>query len=524
MLLRSRFRTLSARILLLGLVPVLLFILLFLGLVRPRVRELILQEKRASLRQMVELATGILQNQEAEVTAGRLDRASAEKRARELVGALRYDRTNYLFVLDGDGTMRVHPRAELIGRPVDALDPATSTLFRDLVRVARGPDGFHAYAFTRAGSVGLQPKISYVKTFEPWGWILGTGVYVDDVDALTWAFFGQLLLGAVLVGGASMVIASRQSRRISRPLRDLVEGLRRSDLHHRLEAEGCTETVEAAQAFNAYNDRLRGTVHEVEGLAERVASGSAELAASAEEMVRTVEELARLGEALRGAGEEVSGAMGRLHDNAEAMSGRTRQTSVLSGEAVQDTAEGARAGQEAVEGMRQIEEVMGRIVSSVQVIQDIARSTNLLSLNAAIEAAKAGAQGKGFAVVAEEIRKLAERSRAGAQEIAQLIQRTHASVAGGVERVGVTLEHLEAIRRRMEGIALSVREVGDLGQEQSGTTAEASGRMGQTASRLAQNAAATHQLATTVAQVTVTAEELARVADGLRQVVRGFER
>jgi len=173
--------------------------------------------------------------------------------------------------------------------------------------------------------------------------------------------------------------------------------------------------------------------------------------------------------------------------------------------------------------MRAIQDATTRIVSAVQAIQGIARQTNLLSLNAAIEAAKAGAAGKGFAVVAEEVRKLAERSAQSAKEIEGIIRITEEAVAGGDASVRTTLDHLEAIRRRISEIASRIRGIGGLSQEQARTSQTVGRLMDETAHQLDQNATAAHQMSTAVREIARTSEELAKVAEGLKDVVGRFK-
>ncbi len=523
---RFQFRSLSSKVLALSLLPVGLFLLFFGFYVLPTLHQAVLTAKKGGVRQVVETALTLLQEQEAQVQAGKRSLETAQARGKEILETLRYDTTNYLWIQASGPRIVGHGvRQEWAGKPTDDLgDPALAKLFRDLEQVAKAPEGgFLEYEFTKPGERGLFPKVGYIRTFAPWGWSVGTGIYVDDVDRQVRTIALVMLAGILAVSAIVFFLARALARRMVRPLHQLVAGLRNSDLSRQIPISGQDEVGEAAQAFNDYNGGMRKTVQDVSEFAQRVASGSTELAASADQMAQAVAEIAKVSEDLKSAGEQVSESMRGLGTNAALVATRTQEAETRSQDVVRETDRSAEAGQGTAQGMSDIQEVTGQIVKAVTVIQDIARQTNLLSLNAAIEAAKAGQQGKGFAVVAEEVRKLAERSRTAAQEIEALIQRTLEVVSGGVHSVDTTLASLEAIRERIGGMAHSISDIGGLSRQQADTGQQVADMMSQTTGRLAQNASATHELASTVHEIAKTSEELARVAEGLRSVVGGFK-
>jgi len=522
---RSYFQSLAGKVFSTAMIPVILFLVLIAAFMLPTVHSLLLDAKKEGLRQVVESAHSQVTHLAEEVKAGRLTEEEAQARAKDLVNALRFGDKNYVFIHGPNLSILVLPVAkQLEGKAGEQLPQGTLNIVRTLRQLTEDPaGGFFEYPYAKPGMQGLFPKAAYAKRVRDWDWVVGAGVYLDDVDAqmrkIAWMLLGGALVVAVLV----TYLARWRSRSMARPLNQLVQGLRESDLSKRIQVDTQDEIAEAAEAFNDYNGRMRETVLNISSFADRVASGSTELAATSQEMARAVHDIARVSEELKGAGEQVSQAMGTLSKNVEAMGDRTRQTGEQSDKAVQDTREGAEAGQGAAKGMEEIQEATSQVVKAVQVIQDIARQTNLLSLNAAIEAAKAGNMGKGFAVVAEEVRKLAERSRSAALEIVELNQRTQDAVAGGVEGTKVSVANLYAIRERITGIAGSIQEIGTLSRSQAETSRGVAVRMEETSLRLAQNASATQELSATVEEITKTSDDLAGVADGLRNVVMGFK-
>ena len=333
------------------------------------------------------------------------------------------------------------------------------------------------------------------------------------------------LAGLAVLGAIGVIVSYFVRKSILAPLGALsgsITQMAQGDLTVKAPVQNEDEIGELAETFNAMVSKLNQAMQNVEQASAQVASGSTELAASAEEMSRTVEDSAKVSEGLHEAGRTVQKNLQALNANVGAMAEQSNRTGIEAEQAVVDTAQGATAGQGTAKEMQEILGATTRIVKAVQVIQEIARQTNLLSLNAAIEAAKAGAQGKGFAVVAEEVRKLAERSALAAKEIEQLIAQTQEAVSGGVASVGVTQEHLEAIRRRITEVSSRIQEIGTLSGEQAKTSTGVGQLMDQTAARLDQNAASTTQLAATVTEIARTADDLARVAEKLKSIVTGF--
>jgi methyl-accepting chemotaxis protein len=519
-------KSISMKVLLMALVPMVVLILAYQFVLMPAVGRAIMKSKKDGVRQVVESAISLLTELDAKVSAGTLSKEDAQKQGKDLLQGFKYDGSNYVWIQAPGALIVMHPtKPEWNGKVMDAYKDSSGQVLFPALEVASktAEGGFLDYTFTKPGKDGVFPKVSFVKRFGPWDWIVGSGVYVDDVDKQIQTFKWTAL--SVILGLCLLlsVVVYRITKRMVRPLNELVRDLQASDLTRQIKIETEDEIGEAAKAFNLYNAGLREKILEMGGYANRVASGSNELSASAEEMSHAVEDIAKVSERLKTSGEEVSAAMRELSENADLVAQHTQASQRETKGAVADATRSSEASHGAVKGMSDIQAATSQIVQAIKVIQDIARQTNLLSLNAAIEAAKAGAQGKGFAVVAEEVRKLADRSRQAAKEIEELIQQTQEAVAEGVGSSQVTMESLETIRTRIEGLSERIGQIGVFADGQAETSASVTEKMTQTSTHLAQNAAATTQLAATVREIAKTSDELAQVADGLRNLVGTFK-
>ena len=152
----------------------------------PFIRGLIMEEKQATVSSLVQQATSLLASYQKQVEAGTLTKEEAQKRAAERIGAMRYDGANYIWINDLAPKMIMHPiKPELNGKDLsENKDPNGKALFVEMARVCRDKGkGFVDYAWSKPGNAQPVPKLSYVELYQPWGWVIGTGIYIDDVSA-----------------------------------------------------------------------------------------------------------------------------------------------------------------------------------------------------------------------------------------------------------------------------------------------------------------------------------------------------
>ncbi|MFZ4626544.1 MAG: methyl-accepting chemotaxis protein, partial [Rhodoferax sp.] len=398
----------------------------------------------------------------------------------------------------------------------DNKDPTGKRLFVEVVNIVKASGaGFVPYMWPKPGSANPVPKISYVKGFAPWGWVIGTGVYVDTVDAAVLQRAIGFAIGSLVLVVILLIIGLLISRSILHKLggepdyaADITQRIADGDLAVSIELKH-PQQASLLASIASMRDKFAAIVSQVRDGSEGVATASAEIAQGNNDLSARTEAQASALEQTAASMEQLSATVRQNADNA-------RQANQLAQVASSTAVRGGEAVADVVDTMKGINESSRKIADIIGVIDGIAFQTNILALNAAVEAARAGEQGRGFAVVASEVRSLAGRSASAAKEIKILISDSVQRVEQGtaqVDRAGVT----------MTEVVSSIRRVTDIMGEISAASGEQSVGVSQVGQAVTEMDQVTQQNAALVEQMAAAASSLRSQAHDLVAVVAVFK-
>ena len=481
-------------------------------------RKLILEERQTGVRQVVEVAHGIAVHFHALSTKGAMPDEEARQSAAAAMQALRYSGNEYIWINDMHPRMVMHPiRPELNGQDLSGnKDPNGLALFVEFVRTVKAQGaGFVPYMWPKAGSDTPVEKTSYVKGFEPWGWVIGSGVYIDTVNAAIW----QRALGfgvvALVLGAALLVLGTLVSRNLLRQLggepdyaRSIARSIAQGDL-----AVAVTTRPGDQSSLMLDIQAMQGNLHRI---VQRVRSGTEHIASASQQIAAGNHDLSSRTESQASALEQTAALMEEMTSNVKQNADNAHQASVLAQSASDVARKGGAVVEKVVQTMGSIEASSRKVADITGVIEGIAFQTNILALNAAVEAARAGEQGRGFAVVASEVRSLAGRSATAAREIKALIETSVNNVTEGcqqVERAGST----------MDEIVVNVRRVTDIMNEITSASQDQTSGIDQVNQAVGQMDQVTQSNAALVEEAAAAAQSLEHQAKGLVQAVSVFK-
>jgi methyl-accepting chemotaxis protein len=485
-------------------------------------QQQIADARRGELVTAVQAAASIVAAYQAKATAGAMPVEEAQKAAKEAVKLARYGgadgKADYLYIWGVDGTGVMHPiKPEWEGKPMlgKVKDGNGVDIIQQIVDgIAKSKDGraFVDTMFPRPGEKEPQPKLQYVVKVEGWNWIVGSGLYMDEVAAQSRAaLLSSLgLVGCVLcaIGGIGWMVARSVLRQIGGEpshamavMQEVAAGNLAVDLKR-------APSGSLLHGLAGMVESLRGTVNRVRQATDSITTASSEIAQGSADLSSRTEQAASSLQETASSMEQLTGTVKQTADSAHT-------ANQLVSSAAQVAQRGGEVVGQVVSTMDEINASSKKIADIIGVIDGIAFQTNILALNAAVEAARAGEQGRGFAVVAGEVRSLAGRSAEAAREIKTLI-------GTSVDKVEAGARLVQNAGQTMDEIVSSVQRVSDIIGEITAASSEQSSGIGQINGAVVQLDQMTQQNAALVEQSAAAAHSMKDQARGLAEVVSVF--
>ena len=271
-------------------------LIVVVGISLIKLRAQMFSERQIQTQHLIETASTLVDHYAQAAREGRLSEDTARKEALAAVTSLRYSDGEYFYILDPTGTVIAHGAdPKLVGRNLKAVKDQNGVAFAaEMIEGARADGGVTVrYVWPKAkGSTEPKPKIAFAKRYQPWDWIIASGIYVDDVN-------GAFIAAALELGGASLgvflllgTIAGLLGRAIVKPIPIMqrsIAAARAGDLSQIVNIETRDEIADMASDFNELLGSLRGSIGEVGSASSSVSAASVELEASADEMSRNAE-------------------------------------------------------------------------------------------------------------------------------------------------------------------------------------------------------------------------------------------
>ncbi|MBD9151483.1 MAG: methyl-accepting chemotaxis protein [Lachnospiraceae bacterium] len=412
----------------------------------------------------VQSAISITENYYELAQSGELPEAEAQKKAMEVIRSIRYgdDNSGYLWIDGTDYTLLMHPILpdQEGNNRYELTDQNDVKIIQEIMKVAK-EGGYNEFYFTKSDGVTVAPKVAYSKEFEPWDWVITTGVYEDDIQGVVDNSAGVVRISQIfdraislMAGIAALftviiaIVAYILIKRIIQVIEKVKAQLTRvaqGDLTGKLEGRISQRNDELGAMVRNTNiamDSFRSSMLSVKDTTDAVESGSTDMkektenavnaneqvataignvaaevsqqASAVDRMIENVASLADAGKAVSTAVEEALQYMKQLDGNSADMKAKMESMSEESAHMDVNVQEISEKIDVTSKGIQEMETILGSI-------EEIASETNLLALNASIEAARAGDAGRGFAVVADSIKGLSENTSNELENIRKII-------------------------------------------------------------------------------------------------------
>jgi len=489
-------------------------------------------EKRSKLKELVASNLGTLKYYHKLEKQGVLSQKQAQAKAKELIKNSTYGDKgqDYFWITDLNNRMVMHPfKPQLDGQDVSSVkDSSGLKIFVEMTDIVREQDGgFLEYKWQYYDNKDqLEPKLSYITGFKPWGWILGTGIYIDDIKATMEELTKIIILIAVVIFIFVTIIVYYLANYFARPIIELtskVNKFAQGDLSVEIIVDREDEIGQLGTHLEMMRNNLNKVINNIFEIIESLSAYSQQLAASSQEGNATIEATNSLIESMSANIQQIAASSEEVSSFSQNAATQTEQGFSNIEETIGSNKEINHVVDKTLEMIENLEANSKEIGKVIEFITNIAEQTNLLALNAAIEAARAGEHGRGFAVVADEIRELAQETNHATENIGSLIKEVQSLSTGGL----TAINHVKDKTKEGEIIAEKAGQSFESIREYSLETSTQIEQTTISAQSLAESSeqlmSSSQDIVNMSSEVANSAQELTKMAQDLQEVINIFK-